>query len=77
MFNFQGLMQMAAQAMMRKLVANDDLFKQWQQFSQQWGVRQTSRADFDGLVNRFNSTDAQAKLKQLEDAQNNLGNILK
>lgn len=35
MFNFQGLMQMAAQAMMRKLVANDDLFNQWQQFSQQ------------------------------------------
>lgn len=77
MFNFQGLLQMAAQAMMRKLVANDDLFNQWQQFSQQWGVRRTSRADFDGLVNRFNNTDAQDKLKQLQDAQNNLGNILK
>lgn len=77
MFNFQGLMQMAAQAMMKRLVANDDLFKQWQQFSQQWGVRQTSRADFDNLVNRFNSTDAQAKMKQLESVQNNLGNFLK
>ena len=77
MFNFQGLMQMAAQAMMKRLVANDDLFKQWQQFSQQWGVRQTSRADFDNLVSRFNSTDAQAKMKQLENVQNNLGNFLK
>lgn len=65
MFNFQNLVVMASQAMMKKMLASDEMYKQWQAFSKKLGLPQTSRAEFDSLVNSFNNTDPQAKLNQL------------
>lgn len=61
MFNFQNLVAMASQAMMKKMLASDEMYKQWQAFSKKLGLPQTSRAEFDSLVNSFNNTDPQAK----------------
>lgn len=33
MFNFQNLVAMASQAMMKKMLASDEMYKQWQAFS--------------------------------------------
>lgn len=48
MFNFQNLIAMASQAMMKKLVSSDAMYQQWQAFSRKWGLPETSRA-FDFL----------------------------
>lgn len=82
MFNFQALVQYASQAMLKKLVASDTMYEQWKAFSQKWGLPQTSRAEFDTLVNQFNNTDPQAKLNQLSNVdasvlQKFLGNSMK
>lgn len=82
MFNFQNLVAMTSQAMMKKMLASDEMYKQWQAFSKKLGLPQTSRAEFDSLVNSFNNTDPQAKLNQLgsinpEQLQKFLGNFMK
>lgn len=82
MFNFQALVQYASQAMLKKLVASDTMYEQWKTFSQKWGLPQTSRAEFDTLVNQFNNTDPQTKLNQLSNVdasvlQKFLGNSMK
>lgn len=43
MFNFQNLVAMASQAMM-KMLASDEMYKQWQAFSKKLGLPQTCRA---------------------------------
>lgn len=65
MFNFQNLIAMASQAMMKKLVSSDAMYQQWQAFSRKWGLPETSRAEFDTLVSKFNNTDPGAKMNQL------------
>lgn len=67
MFNPQALLQMATQALMKRLVSSDAMFKQWQAFSKKMGIPETSRAEFDSLVNQFNSTDSNAKMSQLQN----------
>lgn len=68
MFNLQSIAQMATQALLRKLVSSDEMFNQWQAFSKKMGIPQTSRAEFDSLVNQFNSTDSNTKMSQLQNA---------
>lgn len=53
MFNLQSLVAMASQAMLK---------------SKKWGLPQTSRAEFDNLVSQFNSTPADQKMAQLQNA---------
>lgn len=81
MFNFQNLITLASQAMLRKLVASDEIYKQWCAFSKKMGIPQTSRAEFDSLVSQFNSTDVNSKMTQLgsspEMLQKFLGNFMK
>ena len=82
MFNFQNLIAMASQAMMKKLVSSDAMYQQWQAFSRKWGLPETSRAEFDTLVSKFNNTDPGAKMNQLssvqpEQIQKLLGNMMK
>ena len=81
MFNFQSLISMASQAMLKKLIASDDMYKQWCAFSRKMGIPQTSGAEFDSLVNQFNNTDANAKMNQLGSSpdmlQKFLGNMMK
>lgn len=81
MFNFQSLISMASQAMLKKLIVSDDMYKQWCAFSKKMGIPQTSRAEFDSLVNQFNNTDANAKMNQLGSSpdmlQKFLGNMMK
>lgn len=64
MFNIQNLINMASQAMLRKLVSSDAMYQQWCAFSKKMGIPATSRAEFDSLVSQFNSTDANAKMLQ-------------
>lgn len=81
MFNFQNLVAMASQAMLKKMVASDEMYQQWCNFSKKMGIPQTSRAEFDSLVSQFNSTDANTKMNQLGSSpdmlQKFLGNFMK
>lgn len=81
MFNIQSLVNMASQAMLRKLVSSDAMYQQWCAFSKKMGIPATSRAEFDSLVSQFNSTDADAKMTQLSSSpdmlQKILGNMMK
>lgn len=81
MFNIQNLINMASQAMLHKLVSSDTMYQQWCAFSKKMGIPTTSRAEFDSLVNQFNSTDANAKMTQLGSSpdllQKFLGNMMK
>ena len=69
MFNFQNLIAMASQAMMKKLIASDAMYQQWQAFSKKWGLPETTRVEFDSLVSQFNNTDPSAKMNQLSNIQ--------
>lgn len=81
MFNIQSLVNMASQAMLNKLVSSNAMYQQWCAFSKKLGIPATSRAEFDSLVNQFNSTDVNAKMSQLgsspEVIQKILGNMMK
>lgn len=68
MFNLQSLVAMASQAMLKKLISLDSMYSQWNTFCKKWGLPQTSRAEFDSLVNQFNSTPADQKMAQLQNA---------
>lgn len=68
MFNLQSLVAMASQAMLKKLISSDSMYSQWNTFCKKWGLPQTSRAEFDNLVSQFNSTPADQKMAQLQNA---------